>query len=801
MIRILLSFWLGLIPLAITPFALAQQDGDLFTAFPLQQVLVGEEALLNIQVTGEQPNDRVSAQEESSLNFRALQPDVIPHSNIFCANIGVSSTTAGTFNVPSFNIPLEDGVKSTDSFTMEVFGTERIQWQTLSISDQSYQIGTTLLSPTGPIYAGQAVPITAKVLFPVDLPNGSTGFAEIEKDNIGAWRLETPIPPNYNQQVSPRSPNALRPREVRINGQTYRVINYVTFAAPLKDGPVTVGPGKIQGLQVQVRSQEPRTGFFSSFSRSYNLEIELPEITFTAKALPKGAPKGFRGAVGDFTLSASLDITTELKPGDPVIVDLEVKGKGNLDTLAAPVIDTPESNWKLYPSSRNEKEGSRRSNQGSVSFSQILRPLVPIKEVPPFTLAFFNPETSQYETLRTEPIPLNLAPASGTSDGVPQAGLIPIAEMQDILGLIEPQGFKARKPFQIGLWWQILPALIVLALAGLIIQRQLPNLRKSDPNKDRIQKELTELSTITDSDAFLRSAAHLAESNECADHDFLKELLEERDHRCFQPDSAKAELTKSQKSEILAKLRELLCQLVLFLGLFIAWSPSSAEAFHAEAQAAWEEGNYQEALDAYELALTDQATPDLLYNIGSCHYRLDEPGLAALFYRRALALNPRHPEARQNLAFLERKMGAIPPLASDYPQWAQKLSLATLTAILLLLMWLFLIALLARFARPSSRVQRLSTLGLIFTAITALIFIIVRFFHPGDEESLPTPNAVLTHNVATEVRTEPSAGGSVILNASPSTACRILTNRGNWSYIELPNETRGWIASEVLERI
>ena len=146
-------------------------------------------------------------------------------------------------------------------------------------------------------------------------------------------------------------------------------------------------------------------------------------------------------------------------------------------------------------------------------------------------------------------------------------------------------------------------------------------------------------------------------------------------------------------------------------------------------------------------------------------------------------------------------MGAIPPLASDYPQWAQKLSLATLTAILLLLMWLFLIALLARFARPSSRVQRLSTLGLIFTAITALIFIIVRFFHPGDEESLPTPNAVLTHNVATEVRTEPSAGGSVILNASPSTACRILTNRGNWSYIELPNETRGWIASEVLERI
>ena len=795
MMRILLTLWLSL-----AAFGLAQQDSELFTALPLQQVLIGEEALLNIQITGEQPTAQLTAKEESSLSFRTLQPDVIA-GRVFSANIGVSSATVGTFTIPAFNIPLQAGTKSSESFTMEVFPTDNIQWQTLNIGSKSYQIGTILLYPSGPIYAGQSVPITAKVLFPIDLPTGSRGFAEIEKDNIGAWRLETPAPPNYDQQVSPRSPNALKPREVRIGGKRYQVVNYVTFAAPLTDGPVTVGPGKIQGLQVQVKNQERRQGFFSSFSRSYNLELEVPQVTFMAKTLPKGAPKDFRGAVGDFTLETSLDITTELKPGDPVIVDIKVKGKGNLDTLAAPVIDAPESNWKLYPSSRNEKEGSRRSNQGSVSFSQILRPLVPIKEVPSFTLSFFNPETSQYETLRTKPIPLNLAPASTLINGIPQAGLVPIAEMQDILGLIEPQAFKARKPFRIGLWWQLFPALIALALAALVIKQQLPKLRKTDPNKDRIQGELSDLAKLKDSDSFLRASAHLAESNGLSDDDFLKELLEERDRSCFQPDNAETDLSQSRKQEILAKLRERLSLLVLFLGLLMVWSPESASAFHEQAQVAWEEGNYQEALDAYELSLKEQATPDLLYNIGNCHYRLDEPGLAALFYHRALELNPRHPEARQNLAFLERKMGAIPPLETGHPEWAKKLSLSVLHTILLLLMWLFLIALLARFARPSSRIQRISNLGLILTAVVALLFIVLRIFHPGEEDSLQKADAILTHNEATEVRTEPSAGGSVILNASPSTTCRILTHRGNWSYIELPNETRGWIESEVLDQI
>lgn len=779
----------------------AQENGDVSSHFPLHQVLVGEEALLNIQVIGEQPSGSLTAKEASTLSFRSLQPDYIAR-RIFAANIGVSSAKPGRFTVPAFQVPLKVGNKSSEPFSMEVFPSEKVTWKTVRIADKSYQIGTVLLYPSGDIYAGQSVPLTGKVLFPAELPVSSTGYAEIEKDNIGAWRLEAPLPGNYqNQQVSPRPPIALRPREVRINGRRYQVANYVTFAAPLGDGPVTVGPGKIQGLQVQVSTRQQRPGFFSSFSRSYNIELDLPQVTFTAKALPKGAPKEFQGAVGNFSLEASLDASTELKPGDPVMVELTVAGEGNLDTLAAPLINAPESNWKLYPSSRNEKEGSRRTNQGAVSFTQILRPLVPITEVPSFTLAYFNPKTAKYEILRSDPIPLNLAPASSISTGIPQTGLVPVAEMQDILGLIDPQPFRARQSFSLGWWWQLPFIVAVVALLVLILKRQLPKLQTNDPRQENLQQELRELEQTKEPRDFLRSAANLAESQELGRDEFIQELLQDRDQSCFQPGENSTELPRNRRKEILSGLRERLGILISSLGLFLAFQPSSAQAFHREAQTAWDKKNYQEALDAYQLAIKDEATPDLLYNIGNCYYRLDEPGKAALYYHRALKLDPKHPEAAQNLAFLNRKIGTIPEYESDQAEWTQRIGVSLLHGLLLLCLWLFLIALLARFVRPSSRVQRGSTIAMVVAALLALFFGIIRFFHPGEEEGLAPPNAILVSQGTNAVRTEPSAGGSKILEANPAEAFRVLTERGNWSYVELRNATRGWIESDVLEQI
>lgn len=777
------------------------QVAEVETSFPLQQVLIGEDALLNIQVLGEEANGALTTAEPSSLSFKSLGIDRI-NRQIFCANIGVSSDTPGVFKVPAFNVPLASGKAVTSETTLEVFPLDGIDWKTFEAEDKTYRIGAILLYPSGPIYEGQSVPLTAKLLIPSDLPVRSSGFAEVEKDNIGAWRMEPPMPPNYDQRVSPRPPNAIKTREMLIEGKLYQVINYVTFAAPLKSGPVTVGPGKVQGLQVLISSVQQRPGFFSNMSRSYNIELELPATSFQAAALPKGAPESFQGAIGEFSLNSSIDITTELKSGDPVMVKLEVAGRGNIDTLSAPILEAPESNWKIYPPSRNELEGDRRTNQGTAVFSQILRPMVPIKEVPPFVFTFFNPKDAKYETLRTEAIPLNLAPLSSTASGGVEAGLIPIAEMTDILGLIEPQPFRAKKPFRIGPYWQLLPALLVLVLIGIIARQQLPRLRKKDPDKIELQQNLQALAAETDDAAFLRKAAHLAESRGLPQDAFLQDLLDERDASCFQAGAEALPVTGDRKRTIIRGLKERLSCLLLFLSILLVLHPNRAAASQEQAQQAWEEGNYQEALTAYELMLKEGETPDLLYNLGSCYYRLGEPARAALRYHQALRLDPKHAEASQNLAFIERKLGAIPEPTSEMPLWATRLTRPILVTLLRATCWVAVIGLLLRFAFQRRTLgRRASTPSLLVAGILASIVGIIWFFHPGNEQEPFQPDAIIISKETAELRTEPSAGGSQILSANPSTTCKILNERGGWSYVELPSQTRGWIESETLERI
>ena len=798
------SSLLSLLLLCSATLVLAQQKGQTSSHFPLSQVLVGEEALLNIQTFNEELSGNLVASEESALEFRALPRDILGSQTV-ATNIGVSSSLPGVIKVPSFSVPLESGEKTSNAFELEAFPQDVLEWRTLNIDSKIYQVGIALLHPSGTIYAGQSIPLTAKILLPTELPIRSIGIAELEKDNIGAWRMEAPLPPNYNQRVSPRNPNALQPRQIQIGNKSYQVINYTTFASPLKDGPVTLGPGKTQGLQVQVTSSQRSRGFFSSFSSSVNLDLELPQISFTAAPLPANAPADFQGAIGDFTLESSVDITKEHQPGDPVLVELTVSGQGNLDTLAAPSISGPESNWKMYPTSRNDTGNERRSNQGSVSFTQILRPLVPIKAVPPFTLSFFNPKTKSYQTLRSEPIPLNLSPLLNTATNEPpEAGLIPVAEMQDILSVIQPQAFSPSKSFSLRFWWQVIPALLAGALLFLLIKRHLPKLPSKDKQKDEISSQFRELEKEKDPAQFLRTATRLAEGNELITDDFLKQLQTERDQTCFVPDSKTTELASSRRSEIIKGLRERLSLIILLFSL-TSLLPNSAEAFSDQALKAWENEDYQNALEAYELALKDEneKKPDLLYNIGNCYYRLGEPGKAGLYYARALKLAPQHPEALQNRKFLERKIGTFSGETADEVQKALNLSRSRILSshLLLLMMWIFILALLARILWPTHAVKGWS-LGLLIGSFCASLLFGYLYLSATLADDTPfEADAIFVNKDTTEVRSEPSAGGSTILDATPATTCRILAQRGQWTYIELPDESRGWVEESNLDHI
>ena len=73
----------------------------------------------------------------------------------------------------------------------------------------------------------------------------------------------------------------------------------------------------------------------------------------------------------------------------------------------------------------------------------------------------------------------------------------------------------------------------------------------------------------------------------------------------------------------------------------------------------YDQEKFSEAKQEYEkLIASGEQTANLFYNLGNAFFRLGAPGLAALNYERALALDPDHPEAALNLRLLRDQTGA-----------------------------------------------------------------------------------------------------------------------------------------------
>ncbi len=78
------------------------------------------------------------------------------------------------------------------------------------------------------------------------------------------------------------------------------------------------------------------------------------------------------------------------------------------------------------------------------------------------------------------------------------------------------------------------------------------------------------------------------------------------------------------------------------------------------ATAPYNRGDYADAAREYGALLEEGAVaPEFLFNLGNAYYRMDQPGLAALAYRRAEHLSPRDAEIRANRERVTKRWGSV----------------------------------------------------------------------------------------------------------------------------------------------
>jgi tetratricopeptide (TPR) repeat protein len=225
-------------------------------------------------------------------------------------------------------------------------------------------------------------------------------------------------------------------------------------------------------------------------------------------------------------------------------------------------------------------------------------------------------------------------------------------------------------------------------------------------------------------------------------------------------------------------------------------SAAEGDAF-ARGNAEYAAGRFKEAAELYESeAAAGQTTAALFYNLGNAWYRTGDFGRAILNYQRALALEPRHPEAAANLRLARDKARALELRKSWWEGIAARATMTHYAVTAAIGFWVaaFAAAVLFLQRRRSATVITVCVFGLLTCALGTTCAYVLETGTRGSALAV-----VIDKKVDARLATADNA--NTVLTLPPGSEIKILSTRGDWIYAALPNEQRGWIPAKSAERV
>jgi tetratricopeptide (TPR) repeat protein len=231
---------------------------------------------------------------------------------------------------------------------------------------------------------------------------------------------------------------------------------------------------------------------------------------------------------------------------------------------------------------------------------------------------------------------------------------------------------------------------------------------------------------------------------------------------------------------------------------FAAETPS-VEELYFEANRAYKENRYQEAIDGYlRLIGNGNVNGHLYYNLGNAYFRSGQLGRAILNYKRAQLLIPRDADLHFNLRYaLDQIQDAVPSDQNFLKQaffWLEDITFRELMwgfGVLNVLFWGILV--LRLFVRPE---------WTYYVFIVVLIFWLVGGASLGVKwQQLKTDRRAVILAEEVDVLAGPDANDTVLFKLHEGTTIHRERIEDGWSLIRLSESKRGWIKSSAIEQI
>ena len=266
------------------------------------------------------------------------------------------------------------------------------------------------------VVLGEPITATLKLYQRVNI----AGFENVKLPTFnGFWSQEVQAPTNiefHRESVDDKIYNAALIR------------SYVII--PQQTGTLVIEPAEmvcLVNVRRELRSSNPLDIFFQDDYQTLRKRVTSTSYKVRVSGLPGGAPAGFGGGVGNFTLSARLS-KDSLKAHDAASLLVTVSGRGNVSLLEAPKIAFPPD-FEVYDTKVTENV-TAGGTQGSKTFEY---PFIPRSHgdftLGPVTYSYYDTGTRSYQTLQSQPLELSVARGEG-GESVQTVSTTPTASLR-----------------------------------------------------------------------------------------------------------------------------------------------------------------------------------------------------------------------------------------------------------------------------------------------------------------------------------------------------------------------------------
>ena len=689
------------------------------------------------------------------------------------------------------------------------------------------------------VHEQEPILLTYKVYTLVDLTQLEGKMPELN----GFHTQEVPLPQQKSFKIE------------QVNGRPYRTVTwsqYVMF--PQITGKLKIPGITFNGIVVQQnRNIDPFEAFFNGGSGYVEVkkQIQAPGIEIEVLPLPS-RPANFSGGVGHFNISAQLE-NPEVKANDAVKLRVIVSGVGNLKLIKQPVVNFPKDFDRYDAKVTDKSKLTTNGVEGSMIYDFLAVPRHQGKyEIPPVEFIYYDTGSNSYKTVKTEGFTLNVLKGAGGSSTVSDfTGQEDLKLLNKDIRYIKTGTTEqhALDDFFFGStgYWIALAFMTLTFISLFVIFRQ-----RAIENADIVGKRAGRANKVATKR--LKKAARLMKDGqpsafydevlralwgfvgdklnipvEQLSRENISQQLESRQvsadtiqqfigaiDECefarYAPGDVKGNMNKvyeaamgaiTQIATTMKKLRSAKSAAILLLLLLL---PLTATAVtKAEADSAYAQGHYQQAVKDYEALLKMGVSTALYYNLGNAYYRMDEMPRAVLNYERALLLSPGDADVRFNLQMARSKtIDKITPESEMFfvtwyhslinltsvDGWAQMALIALAVAIVLALLYLF--------ASP----VWMRKVGFFGALAMLVLFVAANFFAYAQKLSFVRRSGAIIMAPAVTVKSTPAEQGTDLFILHEGTRVDITDGTmRQWKRIRLADGKEGWIETSQIEII